>query len=304
MQARTDRWALGGGNATAAIERLGPMTRIFGAEGERGPCRVTAIDVRCFRKMFFESLARRESPIAAWPRLRHGRFLAGRGLLATCVAVLTAGVVFAAIAGQGERAREAPRVQFSIPGQPLVTALQAYSQASGVQVLYESGLAAGRRSAPVEGEFSAEAALQILLAGTGLAIRYAGASAITLARAPTEDLPPSFAPVVPDLSLDTLRVPGPADARDRLGDYRERIQSDIQNALKRNARARKGNYSVAVRLWVDGSRTVQRAELFRSTGDPERDAAIAGALRGLVVSQDTPANLPQPIRIMIVVKQL
>jgi hypothetical protein len=49
---------------------------------------------------------------------------------------------------------------------------------------------------------------------------------------------------------------------------------------------------------------IERTELLRSTGDGDRDAAVAAALRGVTVSQPTPANTPQPVRVVIVVRSL
>ena len=91
---------------------------------------------------------------------------------------LLAGAVFGAIlmaAGwtqenKGDRLNE--RSAYHIPSQPLDLALQAFSRTSGVQVLYESELAEGRRSTPVEGRLSGEAALRGLLAGNDLVVHY------------------------------------------------------------------------------------------------------------------------------------
>jgi hypothetical protein len=47
---------------------------------------------------------------------------------------------------------------------------------------------------------------------------------------------------------------------------------------------------------------VKRTELFRSSGDQERDDAIGRLLDGLQVSQAPPANTPQPVMVMITVR--
>jgi Secretin and TonB N terminus short domain len=226
--------------------------------------------------------------------------------------ILVAAFVAAGIADD-KAARPGEPSTFHIPGQPLDLALQAYSRASGVQVLYESELAAGRRSAPVEGSLTPEAALQALLAGTDLVVRYTSSNAITLSRWSEDrdpagrDFPPSHALPNIDMTLDPLQVVVPAEAAGdeaRLHAYGEAVQSDIQNALKRNATTRSGSYRVAVKLWIDAARIVQKTELLQSTGDPQRDIAVSGALRGLVISRAAPPNLPQPVRVVIVVKSL
>ncbi len=61
-------------------------------------------------------------------------------------------------------------VQFHIPAQPLASALQAYGEQAGIQVLYESGSASGRKSMPVDGKLLPEDALNVLLTGTDLRV--------------------------------------------------------------------------------------------------------------------------------------
>ena len=72
------------------------------------------------------------------------------------------------------------KIVFDIPSQDLTAALSAYAAKSGIQVLYETSLALGRTSMAVEGKFTPEAALQALLAGTGLVSRLNPAPSSTL----------------------------------------------------------------------------------------------------------------------------
>jgi hypothetical protein len=213
-----------------------------------------------------------------------------------------------AVASGEERAPAPHPLIFHIPRLDLIDALQAYSEQTGVQVMYETASAAGFKSAPVEGEFTPEAALQMLLADTDLRIRYSRSSAVTLASpavASELDEPPAHPLGPADLTLDTLRVTGAAEPidRNRLGEYIGAVQSDIQKVLKRNRNGR-ADYRVAIRLWVTPSRTIERAELDGSTGDHDRDTTIVDALRGLTLSQQAPANVPRPIRFMISVHAL
>ncbi len=193
--------------------------------------------------------------------------------------------------------------RFNIRAQSLVDALQSYSMQTGIQVMFETASAAGYRSVKVEGEFTPEAALRLLLANTDLRIRYTRTSAVTLApaSAPNPDEPPARPIANADLSLDTLKVTGASEGQDRAlaARYIDSVQADIQNALKRVAQTRKGHYRVAVRLWINTARTVQRIELEGSTGDADRDRLITSILEGLVLSQQAPANTPQPMRFMI-----
>jgi hypothetical protein len=202
------------------------------------------------------------------------------------------------------RAIDAPIV-FHIPAQPLASALQLYGEKTGVQVLYESYSAAGRISAAVEGDFKAQDALLLLLTGTDLKVNYTRPDAVTLAsRSALPDRLSVSAPPVADLSLATLRVRPSGDDDDvsRLHEYSYRLQADIQKTLQKSSGTRDGNYRAVIDLWIDPLRTVQRIDLVHSTGNESRDGAIARALRGLTVSRPTPANTPQPVRIVIVVR--
>jgi len=222
-------------------------------------------------------------------------------------AVLVIAGICAATAQEREAVAVAEPIAFHIPAQSLANALQAYGERTGVQVLYESMSAAGRESAAVEGNFTPVDALNLLLTGTDLKVQYNRPDAITLALPSSDQNRPPASPLVTaDLSLGTLRVRATSDGDDagRLHDYSESVQTDIQKALQKNTKTRGGSYRAVLDLWIDPSRTVQRTELFRSTGDQERDAAVASTLRGLTISRPAPANTPQPVRVVIVVKSL
>jgi hypothetical protein len=228
------------------------------------------------------------------------RLLAYAALLATGCA---------AAAEEGRVARSNEPMAFHIPSQPLAAALQAYGQRTGVQVLYESNSAIGRTSVAVEGVLAPDTALGLLLTGTDLRVRYIRPDAITLAVPDAESVASalSSSPLGGvDLYLGTLRVHGSRDSDEtaRLNEYSERVQMDIQNALRKNARTRDGSYRAVLDLWIDPSRTIERTELFRSTGDRERDAAIATTLRGVTISRPAPANAPRPVRVGIIVQSL
>jgi hypothetical protein len=223
-------------------------------------------------------------------------------------ALLVAGI-HAAAAEEGPVAKPSGVLAFHIPSQPLAAALQAYGQRTGVQVLYESNSAVGRTSVAVEGNFTSDAALSLLLSATDLKVSYSRPDAITLA-------PPFAVSAVPapasgslggaDLFLGTLRVRGSKDGDEeaQLKEYSERVQMDIQNALRKNPKTRDGSYRAVLDLWIDPTRMIERTELFRSTGDGDRDAAIATTLRGVTISRPAPPAAPQPIRVSIVVKSL
>jgi hypothetical protein len=228
----------------------------------------------------------------------------GRKFLVVVYAALLTVSIYAAQAEDRQVVKADELIAFNIPRQPLAGALQAYGQATGIQVLYESNSAVGRTSVAVEGKLSADAALNLLLTETDLKVRYIRPDAITLALPSAQGInyaPPAAPMTSSSLSLGTLRVRRTSDDTAGLQDFSQRLQMDVQNALRKNPRTRDGSYRAVLDLWIDSARTIERTELLRSTGDRDRDAAIAAALRGVTVSRSTPANASQPVRIAIVV---
>ena len=250
------------------------------------------------------AVAGRPAAIASRQTLPRASWLGHAGVL--MAALFLIGAIVTATAAGDDRPAPAP-LTFNIPSQPLATALQAYSTVTGAQLLYESSAATGRVSTALEGTFTRDSALRILLTDTDLVVRYTRANSITLAPASIDgDEPPAAVFAKTDLTLDTLRVRSTverADAR-QLRAYEGIIQADIQQALKKDSRTRNGSYSAGIKLWIDGPRTVRRTELFRSSGDLDRDGAIGRLLDGLVISQAPPANTPQPVLVMITVRSM
>ncbi len=220
--------------------------------------------------------------------------------LSALIALVLAGIF--SLNGWAEEASSISlgRLEFHIPAQSLDRALQAWSKISGVDVLYESRIAADLVSSPVEGTFTRQSALEILLAGSELAVHYTRSDAITLSEVISEDAPPSSPLVDADLRLDSLHVGMGARPDERgMREFSETAQADIEAALRKNMHTGSGNYRAGVRLWVDPLRVIRRAELSQSSGDTARDTSIAETLRGLVLRKQPPENAPQPLRITI-----
>jgi hypothetical protein len=114
---------------------------------------------------------------AVWKRHRGKRSSAASKI--PSYGICAAGI-YAAEAEDRQVARAGELIAFDIPRQPLAGALQAYGQATGIQVLYESNSAVGRTSAAVEGKLTADVALSQLLAETDLKVRYIPSDVITL----------------------------------------------------------------------------------------------------------------------------
>jgi hypothetical protein len=174
-------------------------------------------------------------------------------------------------------------VSFDIAPQPLEEALDIYSSASDVQVLYETALTLGRRSTQVRGLFPPEVALKALLAGTGLTARSTAHDSYTL---------------VPQRATASLNNRLPPEIA-RYDHFLGTVQNRILNALCQNTDTRPGRYRIKLSFQIEPSGTVVKTLLLDSTGDNDRDAAIVGAMGRLRVDQAPPAELPQPITMII-----
>jgi hypothetical protein len=229
----------------------------------------------------------------------------GKGATAG-LAALIAAFLCAATAAEPDAPSAAQPIDFAIPSQPLAGALHAYGRRVGMQVLYESRSAMGRQSTAVQGQFTPDEALKRLLTGTDLEVRHARPDAITLAApAPVGlDVPPTDPLATADLSIGELRISAPVRTNnlDRFQDYSESLRTEIQRALAKNAKTGSGNYRAVLDLWIDPARVIQKTALLQSTGESTRDAAIASTLQGLTINRPTPADAPQPIRAVIVVR--
>jgi hypothetical protein len=178
----------------------------------------------------------------------------------------------------------APPVQevvYDIPSQNLAEALSAYAAATGVQVLYETSLTSGQNSAAVRAKLTPEAALQMLLADTGLVGRRTDVDAITIFRE-NRNRAAEESPVVPDPQF--------------LG----ALQASILKALCNRAETRPGNYRMALQLWITSSGTIRRAALLDSTGNAQRDAVLTEVLHDVRIGALPPAGLSQPVTLAVV----
>ena len=169
-------------------------------------------------------------------------------------------------------------IGFDIPAQPLTSALDAYAAATGLEALYDSDLAAGRRSTVVSGVLVPDVALRVLLEGTGLTVLY------------TEN---AFA-VVPMSSNQQ----GNGRGLDHLP-YLAIVQGRIERAFCQHPETMPGQYRVALRFRIGTSGEVLHPELLGKTGDLQRDGMIADLLRNLSIGRSPPPGMPQPV-IMIV----
>lgn len=95
-----------------------------------------------------------------------------------------------------------------LPAAPLAQSLNALAQRAGVQVVFASGLTAGRTAPALRGTYTAGQALERLLAGSGLAARVADGGGTFVVEEATAPAAP--APATP-VSLGEVKVTAAAD---------------------------------------------------------------------------------------------
>jgi hypothetical protein len=216
-----------------------------------------------------------------WPSCRCPRFIGQAAALIVCLTAV--GSPAAAQDGQAPDLNKAPAklVLFRIEAQPLALALEAYSAASQVQVIYNGNLAVGRHSAALAGDLNAAEALRILLQGTGLAARYMAEDAVVLElRAETD--------------RQTGTVANPLAAR-----YYGLIQTRLMQRLCADEVVLQGTSRLAASFWIDAEGRVVRAALLDTTGDRARDISIAQVIGRVSVGAPPPRHFAQPITLVL-----
>lgn len=101
-------------------------------------------------------------------------------------------------------------ISYNLPAADLDSTLQRFAEQSGLQVLYRRDLVAGKRSVSLQGTLSVGAALDKLLAGTGLVWERANDNTAII-KAANENVPPVRKEAKPDAPSDEAQQPPVAD---------------------------------------------------------------------------------------------
>ncbi|MNR77989.1 hypothetical protein D3C72_86750 [compost metagenome] len=173
-------------------------------------------------------------------------------------------------------------LDFDLPPQALTAALDQYAIVVGRPVVVRDALVQGRTSSAVRGRYTAEAALRILLLHTGLMAESVGThtpDAFVLKPVPTNTAGSGQAGL--DRSYDGL------------------LQARVWEALCSDARTSPGNYRSILRFFVDQSGRVRKSRLVVGSGNAQRDAAILAVMSGVRLEAAPPADLAQPITLIL-----
>jgi TonB family protein len=211
-------------------------------------------------------------------------WLIGCALHLTLTANVAYGQSGAQSATVGTRTLPAGYVVFDIPAQSLISALETYSTITGREILYNGKLVVDRRSAAIDGAYTPQVALSMLLEGTGLSPRYMANDALMLQAVPRS--------MPRNLAANT--APSTVVAR-----YYGRVQSRLKTAFCVDDRTQPGEYHVAVSFWIGATGLVSDVELLGSTGEAARDAMIDRTLRTLAIDAPPPPGFAQPVTLVV-----
>jgi hypothetical protein len=211
---------------------------------------------------------------------RRLRKLLFRSLTITCASALMG---FSASASE-QRSVESKTgtIKLSIPAEPLSKALTAFSAATGFEVIVDGRQARHLESSPVAGELSPDAALRMLLVGTGLIMRdYAPGNVRLVASSATVD-DPQFSP-----------------ATSPHASYFAALQQMVLQTVCRVDIGLPESGRLAVLLWLTPSGAVARVKLLHAFGERQRDAVLSAAFEVGDVGAPPPAGLKQPITLVV-----
>lgn len=225
--------------------------------------------------------------------------------------VLRAGMILGlpllSVVAAAQEARLDKTSDYDMAAQPLRAALQQFSAVSRFDILYKDTVIEGRRASAVRGHYTPQAAMRVLLDGTGLEARFTGERSVLIVlpeALPRETEAPTSEPLpdeAPHLMLDMLEVrASPILAgEDRLfHTYGRYLAAKVDAALRPEFGRKTGRFVLMLHLWVTPSGDVKTAELVSGSDDAVRDRAIIARAEALRFDAP-PAGLPQPVRLKL-----
>ncbi|AOZ03711.1 hypothetical protein BKK81_32395 [Cupriavidus sp. USMAHM13] len=229
---------------------------------------------------------------ALLPRPRRVRY-GGRCL---CIGWVLALLCHLALAAQGMLEAVAPEtgatLRFDIGRLPMRQALEQYLRTSGHSLLYDDAITAGKQAGPLRGEFTPEAALRTLLAGSGIvASSTAPAAWVLLDGRAAAAATAGTGAGMPAAAESGAQASG-ATA------YYAVLQVRIGQALCGDPVTMPGSYRLALRLWIGADQAIERV-LLHPSGNAVRDQRVQRRLQGLQMPVPVPPGMVQPMTLVI-----
>ncbi|ABR91129.1 Uncharacterized conserved protein [Janthinobacterium sp. Marseille] len=178
------------------------------------------------------------------------------------------------------RAPQAGSMQFDIPSLPLQAALDAFGEKTGFAGLYSAASIQGLNSTAVSGRYSADAALRLLLEGSGLEANFTAPDAFVL-----EPVQPTAASIQRNVAYDGL------------------LQAGVREAFCSDPLIAALDYRIALRFHVDAKGRITQAVLLDSSGNKSRDHAILQALKKVDLGRG-PSDTSLPFFMLVLPQQL
>ncbi|MNJ94557.1 Ferric-pseudobactin receptor precursor [compost metagenome] len=178
------------------------------------------------------------------------------------------------------RAPQAGSMQFDIPSLPLQAALDAFGEKTGFAGLYSAASIQGLNSAAVSGRYSADAALRLLLEGSGLEANFTAPDAFVL-----EPVQHTAASIQRNVAYDGL------------------LQAGVREAFCSDPLIAALDYRIALRFHVDAKGRITQAVLLDSSGNKSRDHAILQALKKVDLGRG-PVDTSLPFFMLVLPQQL
>lgn len=220
---------------------------------------------------------------------RSGRIRRARAGWSVCLHLGAAVFLFAVEVGRASAgAGLAQEIQFDIGALPLHEAIDMFSAASGKDVFYDGASGWGLRASPVKGFFTADAALEKLLADTEFVIRRHGSDGYTLLLLGRTGLPPA------------LQERMQADKA--FQGYFAVVQGRVQEAFcaRRHLLKAQGAGHVLIALWIGGGGLVMKADVSpQGEVSPETQRLLTDVFRSMSFGAPPPVSMPQPVTMAI-----
>ncbi len=124
----------------------------------------------------------------------------------------------------------AAEISFDIPAQPIASALEAYSSATGIELFYDGALAGRPIVQAVIGRLTPDAALLALLAGTGLVARVAGRTSLSLVQSVPSRGPSTAGSILLERRPEAPRTGAVRACRDPAGRLRS-VAAHLDNGI-------------------------------------------------------------------------